>query len=171
MKESSPPPPAPAPLPSVVPDGGQDFLAQTAVKTDSGPSAPGAVDVALEWSRKYAEAAEQLLVEQRANRELRDQCRKQGEDSVKLQAQLAQSQKELAEANDTLMQLGKELAQWRENVMGYRGEMLQMQKAQMEALKKVLLLLGAEIGPVGATPAKTAATAGAGEHATARNDG
>jgi hypothetical protein len=176
MREPAPPPAAPAP--SVVPEGVQsEFLAHSAVKTDTGPSAPGAVDVALEWSRKYAESAEQLLAEQRANRDLRDQNRKLSDDAVKQQAQFAQSQKELAEANETLMQLGKELAQWRENVMGYRGEMLQLQKTQMEALKKVLLLLGAEIGPSGATPAGKAVGAagrggaGAEEHATARNDG
>jgi hypothetical protein len=163
--------PAPAPPPAA--DGGQaEYLAHTAVKTETAPPAPGAVDVALEWSRKYADASEQLVAEQRAGRELREQNRQLTEQAAKCQAQLAQTHKELAEANETLMQLGRETQDWKKQA-GLVETILQAQKTQIDAMKKVLLLLGAEAGPTGGSsgPKQAVSAAGDAAHATRHSDG
>ena len=158
--------PAPAPQPPAE-SGNAEYLAHTAVKTDTAPPAPGAVDVALEWSRKYADASERLVAEQRAGRELREQNRQLADQVAKLQTQIAQSQRELAEANETLMQLGRETQDWKKQA-ALVETILQAQKTQIDAMKKVLLLLGAEAGPAGA---KQASTAGATAHAAPQTDG
>ena len=53
-------------------------------------------------------------------------------------------EKELAEANNLLVEMDKNLDNWRKDVLGFREEMRQADAAQIEALQKILSLLGAE---------------------------
>jgi chromosome segregation ATPase len=62
-----------------------------------------------------------------------------------LEARLAQTQKELGEANDLLIEMLTELNTWKNNILGFRGEMRDAAKAQLEALLKVLEILGGEV--------------------------
>jgi uncharacterized protein YeaO (DUF488 family) len=54
------------------------------------------------------------------------------------------TEKELAEANEFLQQMHVELNKWKSDVLGFREEMRQAQQAQLEALAKILRVLGAE---------------------------
>ncbi|MCD6304141.1 MAG: hypothetical protein J7M21_04180, partial [Planctomycetes bacterium] len=136
-----------------------EFMADTAVRGDQATDGQGAVDVALEWSKKYAQAAEQLLAAQKENKQLREDNKKLLAQVAKLQIQLEQSQSELDQANEMLVEMGKQLREWKTNVMGFRQEMQQAQQVQMEALKKILLLLspgGAETEPTSSESAVSA---------------
>lgn len=156
---AAPPPAAAAQArPATAPDNGRaDYLSSSAVRGDEQTAAgQGAVDVALEWSKKYAQATEQLLEAQKGEKELREENKRLLAQVAKLQVQADQSQKEVQEANEMLVELGKELREWKNNVMGYRNDMLQAQQVQMDALRKIMVLLGGEAAPAVAPAAKAA---------------
>jgi len=159
MQPAQQPAPVPAAAqakPASAPDGGRaDYLGASAVRGDEQTAGQGAVDVALEWSKKYAQATEQLLEAQKSEKELREENKRLLAQVAKLQVQADQSQKEVQEANEMLVELGKELREWKNNVMGYRNDMLQAQQVQMDALRKIMVLLGGEAAPAAApvTPA------------------
>lgn len=132
--------PAPQP-PAVV----QQDASQMQRRFDAGGAQQGdAVQSAVMWAQKY----EELSI---ANNDLREKNNKlflensqlvQQVDKLKLQ--LEQTQKELSEANEFLQQMHVELNKWKSDVLGFRDEMRQAQKAQLEALGKILRVLGAE---------------------------
>ena len=62
-----------------------------------------------------------------------------------LEGQLQQTEKELTEANDLLIEMRIELNNWKTDVLGFRNEMRDAETAQLEALLKILRVLGGEI--------------------------
>jgi regulator of replication initiation timing len=139
------PAPKPAARPPAEDGGGADYMARSAVQGDEETAGQGAVDIALEWSKKYATAAEELVKSQKTVQELTEQNKKLRTELAGLQARLGQSQKELDEANEMLVELGKELREWKKNVLGFRDEVLQAQRTQLDAIRKILVLLGGEV--------------------------
>ncbi len=116
-----------------------------------------AVESAIELSEKYARLSDQ-------NAALRQENQRVGTDNENLRQQVAsletrlkQTQKELGEANDLLIEMLTELNNWKSNILGFRGEMRQAAQAQLEALLKVLEILGgqAEAGAIGRKHAGT----------------
>jgi len=103
-----------------------------------------AVQSAVTWAKKY----EQVLEQNAELREKQNQLFMQNTQlSGKLdqtQAELDRTRKELAEANEFLQQMHVELNKWKSDVLGFREEMQQAQKAQLEALSRILQILGAE---------------------------
>ena len=61
-----------------------------------------------------------------------------------LKNEMEQTKKDMAEANDFLGQMHLELNKWKSDVLGFRQEIRQAQQAQLEALGKILRVLGAE---------------------------
>lgn len=104
----------------------------------------GGVENALQWSRKY----EELSMKAEKLREENTQLKLENNDlKIKLaqtQEELDRTNKELAEANEFLQELQLELTEWKSDVLGFRGEIRDAQAAQLEALAKILKLLGAE---------------------------
>lgn len=103
-----------------------------------------AVQNAVIWAQKH----EELSVR---NNELRDQNNKLYlenqrlvRETDKLKMELEQTKKDLSEANDFLQQMHLELTKWKSDVLGFRDEIRTSQKAQLEALSKILSVLGAE---------------------------
>lgn len=103
-----------------------------------------AVQTAVEWAKKY----EQLLEK---NVQLQQQVQQLFAENTQLKSQLQQCQtdlarteKELQQTNEFLGQLHGELSKWKTDVLGFRDEMRQTQAAQMEALRRILQILGAE---------------------------
>jgi DNA anti-recombination protein RmuC len=103
-----------------------------------------AVESAIELSEKYARLSDQTV----ALREENQRITAENEDLLQritvLETKLRQSQKELGEANDLLIEMLTELNNWKTNILGFRGEMREAAKAQLEALLKVLEILGGE---------------------------
>lgn len=120
-------------------------LPKTAVNyNDDGADRPAdsTVDRALMWSEKYAQAVDRLSRMQQAYHDLGQENKQLRAQTAKMQSELAQSEKELTDANSLLVEMRAELDRWKASVLGYREEMRQAQKAQLEALSKVIVLLG-----------------------------
>ena len=119
-------------------------------RTQQRPSeGPTAVESAIAISDKYAKLSEEasMLRQQKQTLDVENQRLK--DELQNCRSQLAQAQKELGEANNLLAQMRLELNNWKENVLGYRDEMRDAEKAQLEALLKILKLLGAETNQPG----------------------
>ena len=121
----------------------QDMIA----KRFPGPTLQGrtVVESAIELTEKYAKISEEMLGLRERNQNLVDENRKLKEQSSVLEADLKKAQKELAEANDLLIEMRIELNNWRMDVLGFRDEIRQAETAQLEALLKILRVLGGEI--------------------------
>ena len=127
-------PAAPAPAPT----------APTAPKAPEGPEGPTPVEQALELSRKLKQATDDLDLARKENRDLIDRNAPLTMQAAQATVELKQARKELDEANAMLREMQTELAKWKADVLGYRDEMRTAQTAQIEALRRVLRLLGAE---------------------------
>jgi chromosome segregation ATPase len=110
---------------------------------------PTAVESAIALSDKYAKLSEEtsMLRQQKQNLDVENQQLK--EQSQSCRSQLEQAQKELGEVNDLLVEMRVELNNWKQDVLGFRDEMRDAEKAQLEALLKILKLLGAETNQPG----------------------
>jgi len=110
-----------------------------------GPSdSSSAVQNAIMWSEKYdrlLSTTEELRQRNMKLFEENTQLKKEVED---LSGKLAQTQKELDDANEFLQKMHLELNQWKSDVLGFREELRKAQAAQLQALGKILRILGAE---------------------------
>jgi hypothetical protein len=136
------------------------YLQKAVVAREGDTPLPTAVENAIALQEKYARALEDLRREQEQNRALSDENRKLTEAAGRLQAETTKTQQELTEANALLIQMRQEIEKWKADVLGYRDEMRKANQAQIEALGKVLALLGAEADSptaAGVPPTPTAA--------------
>jgi hypothetical protein len=104
-----------------------------------------AVESAIEISEKYARLSEQMLALREENQRLTTENDSLRQQTTSLETKLAQTQKELKEANDLLLDMLQELNMWKSNILGFRDEMRNAAQAQLEALLKVLEILGGEV--------------------------
>lgn len=116
-----------------------------------------AVSSAIELSEKYARLSDQTMTLRQENQRLATDNEALRQQVATLQAQLKQAQKELGEANDLLIEMLAELNTWKGNILGFRGEMRQAAQAQLEALLKILEILGGqtEAGAIALGPMET----------------
>ncbi len=138
--------PQPAPTtgtPTTGAAGEAGYLGRNSIKSDNG-DASSAVESALAWSEKYAKVSEDLTKVQQQKLDIEDANKKLTVQVAKLQAENENTQKDLAEANQMLVELRRELDKWQQSVLGFRDEMRDAQKAQMEALRRLMVFLGAE---------------------------
>ncbi len=126
--------------------------AETTAKRFQNGSLEGrtAVESALELSEKYAKLSDQTVALRQENQRLTTENENLRQQIASLESKLKQTQKELGEANDLLIEMLTELNNWKSNILGFRGEMRQAAQAQLEALLKVLEILGgqAEAGAI-----------------------
>ena len=116
-----------------------------------------AVESAIELSEKYAKLSDQAASLRQENQRIGTDNENLRQQVATLEAKLKQTQKELGEANDPLIEMLTELNNWKSNILGFRGEMRQAAQAQLEALLKVLEILGgqADAGALGRKHAET----------------
>ena len=103
-----------------------------------------AVQSAVAWAQKYEQAVEQNNQLREKNNLLvlqNSQLSRRAEDAA---AELERTRKELEEANAFMQEMHVELNKWKSDVLGFRDEMRLAQKAQLEALGRILQVLGAE---------------------------
>jgi len=123
-----------------------------------------AVDSAIELSDRYAKLSDEASAMRLQNQNLEAENQRLKADLKVAQDRLEKAQKELNEVNDLLVAMRVELNNWKTDVLGFRGEMREAEKAQLEALVKILKMLGAEIktdSPDNSEPTKTAQAASA----------
>ena len=132
--------------PSLARDRGtSEYLDRSAVKGPVEEKGQTGVDIALEWSNKYAAVSEQMLEIQRENQKLADTNRELNSQVAALEAGLGVARTELGDANEMLRQMSMDLEKWKGNVLGFRKEMRGAEQAQLDALIKILHLLGGEV--------------------------
>ncbi|MCU0914490.1 MAG: DUF3450 domain-containing protein [Planctomycetes bacterium] len=103
-----------------------------------------AVDSAIELSEKYATLSDQTATLRQDNQRLTTENEGLRQQVASLEARIKQTQKELGEANELLIEMLTELNTWKSNVLGFRGEMRQAAQAQLEAMLKILEILGGQ---------------------------
>jgi hypothetical protein len=141
----------PAPVAPQAPPSEAAYLGRSAVRSDgSSADAASAVEAALALSDKQARLTDELLQAEQAKRDLEEANRKQAGDLAKAQTQLEAAQKELTEANQMLVEMRKEIDAWKASVLGFRDEIRKAQKAELDSLRKILVVLGAEVPPAAA---------------------
>ena len=112
---------------------------------DAAPKDKTAVDSAIELSHKYAKLSEEITELRRKNQDLITENRQLKERLAILEPELEQAKKELNEANDLLIDMTTELNNWKTDILGFRDEIRDADKAQLEALLKILKVLGGEV--------------------------
>jgi chromosome segregation ATPase len=124
---------------------------QTGWQTDAsagldstGQNQPTAVESAIELSDKYAQLSEEAATLRQQKQNLVSENQKLKDDLQACNSRLEQTEKDLEQAKDLMTEMRVELNNWKENVLGFREEMRDAEKAQLEALLKILKLLGAE---------------------------
>ncbi|MBW7990107.1 MAG: hypothetical protein FVQ84_08860 [Planctomycetes bacterium] len=106
---------------------------------------PTVVESAMELSQRYAKLSEETAVLRQQNRDLTNANQLLEEQVVALDAKLQQAQKELSEANDVVIAMQIELNSWKTDILGFRDEIRNAETAQLEALLKILTVLGGEV--------------------------
>ena len=107
-------------------------------------SSRSAVDSAIELSERYAGLSADAALMNRQNQELISKNKQLDEQVVTMESKLQQTQKELKEANQMLIDMRAELTGWKSQVLGFREEIRSAETAQLEALLKILKVLGGE---------------------------
>jgi len=110
---------------------------------------PTAVESAIALSDKYAKLSEEAAALRLQKQTLDTENQRLKNDLQSCRVQSEQAQKELAQTNDLLLQTRVELNNWKNDVLGFRGEMQDAQKVQLEALLKILKLMGGEVNQPG----------------------
>ncbi|UCC99976.1 MAG: hypothetical protein JSW66_08855 [Phycisphaerales bacterium] len=119
-----------------------DIVAKRFQEPDSRGST--AVESAIELSEKYASLSEEAAALRQQNQDFMARNQQLREQTAALEVQVQQAQKELAEANDLLIEMRIELNNWKSNILGFRDEMREAETAQLEALLKILKVLGGQ---------------------------
>ena len=112
---------------------------------DAAPKDQTAVDSAIELSHKYAKLSEEMTELRGKNQDLITENRQLKEQLAILEPEFEQAKKELNEANDLLIDMTTELNNWKADILGFRDEIRDADKAQLEALLKILKVLGGEV--------------------------
>jgi len=112
------------------------------------PEGPTPVEQALELSQKLKQVSEDLAIARKENKDLVERNAALTTQAAKSTMEMNQAHKELEEANAMLREMQTELINWKKDVLGYRDEMRAAQTAQLDALRRVLKLLGAEEIPL-----------------------
>jgi chromosome segregation ATPase len=117
--------------------------------TSTASQGPTAVESAIALSDKYAKLSEEAAALRQQKQTLDTENQRLKNDLQSCRVQSEQAQKELTQTNDLLLQTRVELNNWKNDVLGFRGEMQDAQKAQLEALLKILKLMGGEVNQPG----------------------
>ncbi len=115
----------------------------------AGTQQPTAVESAIALSDKYAMLSEEASALRQQKKNLDAENQRLKDELQSCRSQLEQAQKDLGEANDLLLEMRVELNNWKNDVLGFRDEMRDAEKAQLEALLKILKLMGGEINQPG----------------------
>ena len=109
------------------------------------PEGPTVIESAVKLSSEYSKLTQEAALLRQQNEDLIARNRQLAEQAVSLDAQLQQTQKELAEANGLLIEMRVELNNWKVDILGFREEMRSAETAQLETLLRILKVLGGEV--------------------------
>jgi chromosome segregation ATPase len=104
-----------------------------------------AIDSAVKIAQDYAVLSQKFAELQAKNLEISQQNAKMKDRLTVIEPELAQTKKELEEANNLLVDMRIELNNWKTDTLGFRDEMREADKVQLETLLKILKALGGEV--------------------------
>ena len=104
------------------------------------------VESAIELSKKYSKLCDDYEAEMQKNKELLVVNESREKRLAEYKSELDKATKELKEANQLLVDMRIELTNWKMDVLGFREEMRNADIAQLQALYKILKILGADVG-------------------------
>jgi septal ring factor EnvC (AmiA/AmiB activator) len=136
-------------------DNGGGWLLNTAASPNTQAQQPTAVESAIALSDKYAKLSDEASTLRQEKQSLNSENKRLKDELQTCRSRLEQTQKELNDTNDLIVEMRVELNNWKNDVLGFRGEMREAEKAQLEALLKILKLMGGEpatTNPPAATP-------------------
>ena len=125
---------------------------------ESAPQQSTVVTSAMELSKEHAKLSEEAAVLRQENKDLNARNQQLKGQVVTLEAQLMQTQRELSEASDLLITMRIELNNWKTDILGFRDEIRDAETAQLEALLKILKVLGGEVKTKSAQGEDTSST-------------
>ena len=125
---------------------------------ESAPQQSTVVASAMELSKEHAKLSEEAAVLRQENKDLIARNQQLKGQVVTLEAQLKQTQRELSEASDLLITMRIELNNWKTDILGFRDEIRDAETAQLEALLKILKVLGGEVKTKSAKGEDTSST-------------
>ncbi len=111
---------------------------------DTNSISPTPVESAVELSKKYAKLSAEAAVLRQENQDLITKNIQLKDQNAALRTQLQKTQKELTEANDLMIEMRIELNNWKTDILGFRDEMRDADSAQLQALLRILKILGGE---------------------------
>jgi hypothetical protein len=118
---------------------------KTAAKYDPGTSEGlTSVESALILSEKYASLAVESEKMRQENKKLMEENVDLSKKMAAIQAEFDQVSKELKDANAMLIDMRIEINNWKNSVLGFRDEMRASQGAQLDAMLRIMKLLGGE---------------------------
>lgn len=103
-----------------------------------------AVGSAVYWAQKYEETTVKSESLSQKNADLTVENGTLKQQVGNLQKDLTKTKKELQDANEFLQEMELQLTQWKANILGYREETNKIHTKQLQALYRILKLLGAE---------------------------
>jgi hypothetical protein len=130
-----------------LPDSDQAYQGDSVAKRfeEPTPQDQAVAGPMIELSEKYAVLSRETAALRLKNQDLVAENRQLKDQLAALDSQLGKTEGELTEANDLLMEMIVELNNWKTDVIGFREEMRGAEKAQLEALLKILKVLGGEV--------------------------
>ena len=123
----------------------QKYWNENVAKRFLDPGSRSTAESAIQLSEKYATLSDEAAALRQQNQDLTAKNQQLKEQTTALEAQVQQARKELAEANDLLIEMRVELNNWKSNILGFRDEIREAETAQLEALLKILNVLGGQI--------------------------
>ncbi|MHC5213703.1 MAG: hypothetical protein ACYSOO_03835 [Planctomycetota bacterium] len=114
----------------------------------------------VQWASKYEELSISNNALRETNNELTVKNNQLKQQIEAIKSELEQTKNDLTEANDFLGQMHLELNKWKTDVLGFRQEIRQAQQVQVEALGKILRVLGAEPMDTPNVPEESSSDAG-----------
>ena len=125
-------------------NGGGGWLMNTTASPNTQVQQPTAVESAIALSDKYAKLSDEASTLRQEKQSLDSENKRLKDELQTVRSRLEQTQKELNDTNDLIVEMRVELNNWKNDVLGFRGEMRDAEKAQLEALLKLLKLMGGE---------------------------
>jgi hypothetical protein len=147
-------PPALTSTPKVE-EGDANYLEDLVDNTNADRNDNTAVDIAAKLSEKYGEAVDKLSKMQTKQMALIEKDKGSQIQISKLQTDITRAEKELKEANTMLLEMREELTKWKKDVLSFRSEMRMSQKATLEGLTRLHVLIS---GGVAMDPAPVQST-------------
>jgi len=112
---------------------------------DTAPKSQTAVDSAIELAKRHTILSEENSVLKQKYHELTAKNRQLKDQIAVLEPELKQTEKELTEANNLLIEMRIELNNWKTDILGFRNEIRDADKTQLQALLRILEVLGGEV--------------------------